>query len=63
MPKKGRTSEIWSYPFSIVKNETRVMTREGNGVVVDRNGEWLIVRLDLKKRTIRTSIFLVDQIC
>ncbi|MFE5320070.1 hypothetical protein ACFQ88_15290 [Paenibacillus sp. NPDC056579] len=62
MPKKVLRSQSVHYPFSVLLNKTKVLTREGKGVVVDKQTEWIYVRLDKNGVIIKTSIFLTELI-
>ncbi|RXZ83321.1 hypothetical protein EBB07_05775 [Paenibacillaceae bacterium] len=60
MPRKVNKQE--QYPFPIELNVTRVATREGTGLVINRQGEWITVFLPDRNKIVETSLFLVEKI-
>ncbi|WP_128658926.1 hypothetical protein [Paenibacillus sp. 598K] len=60
LPKKVNKKE--QYPFQVELHVTRVRTREGNGVIISRQGEWIQVLLPTRNKIIETSLFLVDEV-
>lgn len=62
MPKKVLRSQSVHYPFPVSLHKTKVLTREGKGVVVDKQTEWIYVRLDKNGSIFKTSIFLTELI-
>ncbi|WP_282941358.1 hypothetical protein [Paenibacillus sp. RC67] len=43
-------------------NKTKVLTREGKGTVIDKQTEWIYVKLEKNGTVIKTSIFLTELI-
>ncbi|UQZ86832.1 hypothetical protein SK3146_06125 [Paenibacillus konkukensis] len=62
MPKKVLRSQSAHYPFPVLLNKTRVLTREGKGIVIDKQTEWIYVQLEKNGSIIKTSIFLTELI-
>ncbi len=62
MPKKVLRSQSAHYPFQVLLNKTKVLTREGRGTVVDKQTEWIYVKLDKNGTVIKTSIYLTELI-
>ncbi|MCQ6560636.1 hypothetical protein [Paenibacillus mendelii] len=60
MPRKILRSESSPYPFKVILNQTRVVTLQGKGTIIDRTSEWIFVKLDRNNVTIKTSIFIVE---
>ncbi|UVI28340.1 hypothetical protein [Paenibacillus spongiae] len=60
MPRKILRSQSSQYPFKVILNQTRVETLHGRGTIIDRTNEWIFVKLDRNKSTIKTSIFIVE---
>lgn len=60
MPRKILRSQAEMYPFQVELNKTRVITREGKGIITNRTNEWIYVKLDKNNSIIKTSIYLVE---
>ncbi len=60
MPRKVNKTE--QYPFQVELHVTQVRTREGNGIIINRRGEWIQVLLPGRNKVIETSLFLVDEV-
>ncbi|OXM84347.1 hypothetical protein [Paenibacillus rigui] len=60
MPRKVLRSQSELYPFVVELNKTRVITREGKGLITKKTNEWIYVLLDKNNQTIKTSIYLVE---
>lgn len=60
LPRK--VNKIDQYPFQVEIHVTQVRTREGNGIIISRRGEWIQVLLPARNKVIETSLFLVDEV-